>query len=216
MRTKTLALLAAVAALGVTASQAQVFSVNAVGYVNKTIPAKGFALISNPLNAPTNTVEALFGGQVPDGFQVFVWNTATKGFLFTSYSPDFGWDPITVAQTEVKPGQGVFAKNPTAADVKVTFVGEVPQGTLTTALVPGLQIVSSQVPQAGTLTDLGYTAAQDDKVYQWSTTGQKYDFSQYDAAFGWDPALKVLDVGDALFLSKTAGGSWTRTFNVNQ
>jgi hypothetical protein len=216
MRTKTLVLLAAVAAAGITASNAQVFSVNAVGYVNKTIPPKGFALISNPLNAPTNTVEALFSGQVPDGFQVFVWDTATKAFKFTAYSPDFGWDPITVAQTIVNPGQGVFAKNPGATDVKVTFVGEVPQGTLTTTLVPGLQIVSSQVPQAGTLTDLGYTAAQDDKVYQWSTTKQAYDFFQFDTAFGWDPVLKVIDVGDAVFLSKTAGGTWTRTFNVNQ
>jgi hypothetical protein len=216
MRTKTLALLAAVAAAGVTASHAQVFSVNAVGYVNKTIPKGGFALLSNPLIATTNTVEALFSGQVPDGFQVFVWDTATKAFKFTSYSPDFGWDPITVAQTKVMPGQGVFAKNPTAADVKVTFVGEVPQGTLTTTLVPGLQIVSSQVPQTGTATELGYTAAQDDKIYQWSTAKQAYDFAQFDATFGWDPALKPLDVGDAFFLSKTAGGSWTRTFNVNQ
>jgi hypothetical protein len=216
MRTKTLVLLAAVAAAGVTASQAQVFSVNAVGYVNKTIPAKGFALLSNPLIAPTNTVEALFGGQVPDGFQVFLWNTATKAFQFTSYSPDFGWDPINIAQTKINPGSGVFAKNPTAADVKVTFVGDVPQGTLTTTLVPGLQIVSSQVPQQGTAADLGYTAAQDDKIYQWSTAKQAYDFSQFDASFGWDPALKPLDVGDAFFLSKTAGGTWTRTFNVNQ
>lgn len=216
MRTKTILLLAAVAAAGITASNAQVFSVNAVGYVNKTIPAKGFALISNPLIAATNTIEALFSGQVPEGFQVFVWSTNTKAFQFTSFSVDFGWDPINVAQTQLRPGQGVFAKNPTAADIKVTFVGEVPQGTLTTALVPGLQIVSSQVPQAGTATDLGYTAAQDDKIYQWNATGQKYDFSQYDTAFGWDPALKTLDVGDAFFLSKTAAGSWSRTFNVNQ
>jgi hypothetical protein len=216
MRTKTILLLAAAAVAGITATNAQVFSVNAVGYVNKTVPAGGFALLSNPLNAPTNTISALFGGQVPEGFQVFLWNTNTHAFQFTSYSTDFGWDPLNVADTELKPGQGVFVKNPTAAEVKVTFVGEVPQGNLTTTLVPGLQIVSSQVPQAGTATDLGYTAAQDDKIYQWNTAGQSYSFSQYDATFGWDPALKPLEVGDAFFLSKTAGGSWTRTFNVNQ
>src|SRR5882724_2120301 len=43
MRTKTLLLIAAVAVAGVVASNAQVYSVNAVGYVNKSIPAKGFA-----------------------------------------------------------------------------------------------------------------------------------------------------------------------------
>jgi len=147
---------------------------------------------------------------------VYVWDTAGKKFNFTSYDSTFGWDPVDVANTTLKPGGGVFAKNTSANDVTVTFVGEVPQGTLTTALVPGLQIVSSQVPQAGTVADLGYTGAQDDKVYQWNLAGQKYDFSQYDTTFGWDPALKSLYVGDAFFLSKTAAGSWTRTFSVNQ
>ena len=45
---------------------AQVFSVNAVGYVNKTIPANGFAMISNPLKAADNTIDKLFAG-VPAG-----------------------------------------------------------------------------------------------------------------------------------------------------
>jgi len=216
MRTKTLLLVAAAAAAGIVSSNAQVYSVNAVGYVNKTVPANGFALISNPLNATTNTIAALFGGQVPDGFQVFVWDTTSKQFKFTSYDSTFGWDPIATANGELKPGGGVFVKNPTSNAVTVTFVGEVPQGTLTTALVPGLQIVSSQVPQAGTLDTLSYTAADQDKVYQWDTTKQLYNFSQYDPTFGWDPALKTLDVGDAVFLSKTAAGTWSRTFSVNQ
>jgi len=217
MRTKTLLLCAAAAAAGIVSSNAQVYSVNAVGYVNKSVPAKGFALISNPLNATDNKIATLFGGQVPDGFQVFVWDTATKAFKFTAYDSTFGWDPSDVAARELKPGSGVFVKNPTASAVTVTFVGEVPQGSpLSTALVAGLQIVSSQVPQAGTAEDLGYKAAQDDKIYQWDTTKQTYNFSQYDATFGWDPALKSLDVGDAFFLSKTAAGTWDRTFSVNQ
>jgi len=217
MRTKTLLLIAAAAAAGIVSSNAQVYSVNAVGYVNKTIPARGFALISNPLLAATNTIAALFTGQVPDGFQVFVWDVPTKQFKFTSYDSLFGWDPVATANGDLKPGSGVFVKNPTTANVTVTFVGEVPQGNpLTTPLVAGLQIVSSQVPQAGTAEALGYAAVQDDKIYQWDTTKQSYNFSQYDATFGWDPALKSLDVGDAFFLSKTAAGSWTRNFSVNQ
>lgn len=207
---------AALVAAGSIAANAQVFSVNAVGYVNKTVPAKGLALVSNPLIAQTNTVAGLLTGQVPEGTVVFLWNTTTKKYDSVSYQgADFGWDgPST---TEVKPGGGMFIKNPGATDIKVTFVGEVPQGTpLTTQLVPGLQIVSSQVPQAGTPADLGLTANEGDKIYFWNTTTQKYDVAAYQGAdFGWDPPLKTVDVGDAFFLSRTQAGTWTRNFTVS-
>src|SRR5690349_9633849 len=127
MRTKTVLLLAAVAAAGITASQAQVFSVNAVGYVNKTVPANGYAMIANPLIAPTNTVEALLTGQVFDNTQVYLWNTTTKQFVITTFlnSTD-GWDGDAY-KTVVNPGSGFFVKNPDKTkDMKITFVGEVP------------------------------------------------------------------------------------------
>jgi hypothetical protein len=218
MRTKVLLLIAAAAAAGIVASNAQVYSVNAVGYVNKTIPKGGFALLANPLDAGTNnTVAALFGGH--DGLQVFVWDTATKSFKFTAFSTDFGWDPAPIANTIIPPGSGVFVKNPTTADIQVTFVGEVMQGKdpnpLTTPLVAGLQIVSSKVPQAGTPDALGYKADDGDAIYEWNLAGQQYSFSQFSTDFGWDPALKPLDVGDAFFLSKTKAGTWTRSFDVN-
>jgi hypothetical protein len=119
-------------------------------------------------------------------------------------------------------------KNPTAQAVTITFVGEVPQGTLTTPLVAGLQIVSSQVPQQGTAADLGLPskvaqgASAGDQVYQFITNdatpanNQKYYVSTFDdLADDWVPALKPLDVGDAIFLKRIAAGNWTRTFNVN-
>jgi hypothetical protein len=217
MRTKALLLIAAAAAAGIVSSNAQVYSVNAVGYVNKTVPAKGFALVSNPLNATDNKVSTLFGGH--DGLAVYIWDTASKAFKFTQFSTDFGWDPAGPAATTITPGQGVFLYNSTTSPVTITFVGEVPQGKdptpLTTPLVAGLQIVSSQVPQAGTADALGYKAADGDAIYQWDTSKQSYNFSQFSTDFGWDPALKSLDVGDAFFLSRTAAGSWTRSFSVN-
>ncbi len=209
-------MVAAIAAAGIASVSAQVYSVNAVGYVNKKVPANGFALISNPLIATDNKIATLFGGQVPQDTQIFVYDTAAKTFKFTAYDTTFGWDPADVANLELKPGGGVFVKNNSPNEITVTFVGEVPQGALSTPLVAGLQIVSSQVPQAGTAEQLGYVAAQDDKIYQWNYTTKGYDFFQYDATFGWDPALKSLDVGDAFFLSRAAAGTWTRNFSVNQ
>jgi len=216
MRTKTLLLIAAIGAAGVGTSMAQVYSVNAVGYVNTTIPASGFALISNPLKAATNTISALFAG-VPDGTKVFKYIPGT-GYAIAAYDELGGsFLPDSVASLNVMPGEGVFVQNPTKTPLTITFVGEVPQGVLSTALVAGLQIVSSQVPQAGIITtDLGYTPADGDKVYQF-TPAQAYYISAYDAGFGeWAPALKPLAVGEAVFLQKVAAGTWTRTFNVNQ
>jgi hypothetical protein len=217
MRTKTLLLLAAAAAAGIATASAQttVYSVNAVGYVNTTVP-KGFALISNPLLAQTNTVSALLTGQVPQDTQVFVWDTTKKTFNIASYDTTFGWDPVAVADSAMMPGGGVFIKNQSAAAFTITFVGEVPQGTLTTPLIAGLQIVSSQVPQSDTIDNLGYTGAQDDKVYQWDSSKQTYNIFTFDTTFGWDPTLKALGVGEAVFLSRNTAGSWNRTFSVNQ
>jgi hypothetical protein len=129
---------------------------------------------------------------------------------------------------EVKPGQGVFVKNPTAAPLTVTFVGEVPQGALTTPMVAGLQMVSSKVPQAGTPADLGFphTGAQGltpgDQVYKFVTTdpvaanNQKYLVATYDdLADDWDKPLNF-DVGEAVFVKLAKPVTWTRQFNVNQ
>jgi len=228
MRTKTLLLIAAVGAAGAATSMAQVFSVNAVGYVNKTIPKNGLAMVANPLKAATNTINALFQ-PVPVGFQVFVY-TQGKGFDVGTYDDLEGaFLPASVGNAVLLPGQGVFAKNPTGTDVTITFVGEVMQGHLVTPLVAGLQIVASQVPQAGTASDLGLPHTTEagltpgDQVYQFIAAPstdpnyQKYYVSTFDdLENNYLPALKPLDVGDAVFVKLAKANSWTRDFNVNQ
>jgi hypothetical protein len=216
MRTKTALMIAAVCAAGIATSSAQVFSVNAVGYVNKEIPANGFAMVANPLKAATNTINALFTG-VPEGFQVYIFKPGT-GFEVGAFDAlEGGFVPASVGNAELLPGSGVFVKNSSAQPVTVTFVGEVMQGHLTTDLVAGLQIVSSQVPQTGTATELGLTGAVGDQVYQFNTATQAYDASAFDdLENAFLPALKPLGVGEAFFLRKAAAGQWVRDFNVNQ
>jgi hypothetical protein len=69
MRTKTLLLTAALSAAGVATSMAQVYSVNAVGYVNTQL-VPGLNLISNPLEAADNKIKTLLTG-VPVNTQVY-------------------------------------------------------------------------------------------------------------------------------------------------
>jgi len=220
MRTKTLLLTAALSAAGIATSMAQVFSVNAVGYVNKTIP-KGnkLALISNPLDAGTgnNTIGNLFKG-APDGTQVYKYD-GTAFVTATFDSIEGAFLPAAAAATEVKPGEGVFVRNTSAADYTVTFVGEVPQGTLANPYPKGLSIRSSIVPQAGTAADLGFKGADGDQINQFQLDTQSYYVSTFDslapAGQEWGPALKPLAVGEAFFLSSPTGGTWSRTFSVN-
>jgi hypothetical protein len=226
MRTKTLLLTAVLSAAGVATSMAQVFSVNAVGYVNKTVPAnaaggKGkLALISNPLDAGAgnNTIANLFKG-VPGGTQVYKYNGTS--FITATYDDiDNAFGPADAAATEVKPGEGVFIRNTATSDLTITFVGEVPQGQLDTTYPKGLSIISSQVPQQGTAAELGFVGVDGDQINQFDPTTQAYYTSTFDslapAGQEWGPALKPLAVGEAIFLKAANGGKWSRNFSVNQ
>jgi len=194
--------------------------VNAVGYVN-TVLHHGFNLISNPLDNKTdgNTISKLFGSipNIPDGLTVykFVDGKFATPAAYDALDGSFG--PAAAASQTVVPGEGVFVLNPGATDVTVTFVGDVPTGDLTTTIPKGFSITSSKVPQAGTVsTDLKYVGVQDDVIYKFASTTQKYGTpSTFD--FGaWTPNEPSLDVGEAAFFFKAAAGTWTRTFNVNQ
>jgi hypothetical protein len=220
MRTK---LILTTAALGVASSLgafAQVYSVNAVGYVNTTLKP-GFNLICNPLNNTTsNSVEDLF--PAIDNLTVFKYQVGAQGggYVIANYSDALGgWDnTFTLA-----PGEGCFVNLPGTADVTVTFVGEVMQTTggvpLSNTLPQGLSMKSSMVPQAGKLqADLGFPVADNDTVYLWNNTKTPpgYDIFNYsDALGGWDNGDPNVAVGVAFFLSKAVAGTWVRDFTVN-
>jgi hypothetical protein len=212
MRTKTLIVQSALSAAGVATSMAQVFSVNAVGYVNLAVPP-GFSLIANQLNAPTNTLAALLP-TVAAGTTIYKFNGTTYD-ISTFDDLDNAWAPN--GNTTLNPGEGAFIRNPTAAAITLTFVGEVPTGALSNPLPAGFSIRSSQVPQAGKLsTDLAYKAAAADTVYQFNNATGAYVINTFDDLDNaWAPAEPTLKVGEAFFIKKTAAGTWDRTFNVN-
>jgi hypothetical protein len=206
MRTKTLLLAASlgVAGVGTAAAQDPVFSVNAVGYVNKTLTS-GFNLISNPLNNGDNTLATVLTGLNP-GTLVHLWNGS--GFDVTTALPGNTFLPLNPA---VNPGGGFFVEH-SGADLTVTFVGEVPQGNLSNLIPAGLSIQSSQVPQAGDLfADLGLALNVGDLV-------QTHDGSSFSPSTflptGFTPPVNV-EVGQAFFVQAASAVNWTRDFSVN-
>jgi hypothetical protein len=207
MRTKTLLITAAIGAAAAVATQAQVYSVNAVGYINLTAQP-GFNLLANQLIAADNTVAGLLPG-VPEGTSVYKFDPAT-GYSITTL--DFGaWTDPSVT---LSPGEGFWLRNPGAEDMTITLVGEVPQGTLTTDLVVGFNLVSSQVPQAGLIeTDLGLPVEEGTSVYQFDPVAG-YSISSID--FGaWSPSEPTVAVGEGVWVRAISAGSWTRDFSVN-
>lgn len=224
MRTKTLLLTAALGAAGLTSALAQdtVFSSNAVGFVNTTVPGTGFSPIANPLDAGDNTIANLFNADTaPDmlpGVLFEKWNGA--GFDIETYVGT-GWIGVNGDAATLAPGEGGFFFADT--EFQVTFVGEVEQGPLSNP-IPGnsFSMKSSQVPQSGTASELDLTndLASGDALYKWN--GSAYDIYtlidpgsdlwQGPNALGEEPEINI---AEAVFIFAGADTSWDRTFSVN-
>jgi hypothetical protein len=226
MRTKALLLAAAFAAAGVSTSVAQVYSVNAVGYVNVAAPA-GYSLIANPLNAGAgnNTVAKLFAPanvspSLPTNSKVFILDGATGLFKTVTFSPlSQSWSPAGPdgADAVIDPGNGVFFQNAGANPITITFVGEVMQGNLSNPLPLGFSIKANQVPQKVKPDAVGFPGTPNDKIFRYiPATGIYNTFTFSPLSQAWNPALPEIEVGEAFYVQRvTSAGTWNRTFSVN-
>jgi hypothetical protein len=230
MRTKTLLVTSALCAASLATAVAQtVYSVNAVGYVNvPTIPKGMYAILANPLNQPTNSIAAVLP-DAPAGTKVFVFNATTGGF---DNAQKVGANWLGAAGTKMlNPGTGFFVKAPDAADLNITFVGEVPQtvaGVDPTVTFPaGYSLVASVVPQAGKIeTDLKLPATVGDKIFIFDITSQSYPKTYQRVANNADGtprwlggtggAEPAVDVAQGFFYNAKTAGTWKRAFSVNQ
>jgi hypothetical protein len=209
MRTKTLVLSAL---LGIAASplfaQTNVYSVNAVGYVQVVLNPGIFQMIANPLNTTNNTLPGVLPAP-PSGTVVYKWNGST----YVSSSYRFGnWSDPSMT---LNPGEGCFIKAGGSGPFTNTFVGEVLQGTLSNPLLAGFTLASSKVPQAGGLqTQLGLTPVNGDVVYQWDVANQTY--ASHSFRFGsWGGGEPQIGVAEGFFYSTSTSNNWSRSFSVN-
>jgi hypothetical protein len=200
-----------------------VYSVNAVGYVNTTL-LPGFNLVSNPLDNKTgNTIGNLFGtglaSGIPDGLSIYYWDANIDDYVSGLYESALGgWQPATVANQVIPPGEGAFVFWPGTVNGTNTFVGEVLQAAASNQQIPsGFSIKGSTVPIAGTVTSMQFPVANGDNIFRWDPAIDDYVSYVYEADLGgWSPSVPSLAVGEAAFVFKTAAATWTRNFTINQ
>jgi hypothetical protein len=212
MRTKTLLVTAALSVAGIASSMAQVYSVNAVGYVNVSIATSAsaftYAIIANPLNgSPDNNLSTVLP-TIPDLTQLYFFRGGSfeSSLFIGEWIPNTSWNPGEAAFIELAPG----SPDPTT----VTFVGEVPQGHLENPVPTGYSLRSSIVPQRGLIsTDLGFTPNSLDQVYLFRGTYESYLF--LDGA--WLPSEPTLEVAEGFFAEILNGAAinWVRDFQVS-
>jgi len=157
MRTKTMLLSALVGSLAsVSTVMAQnVYSLNAVGYINVTLQP-GFNIISCPLvTSPDNTVATVLNNTtgIYNGCDVYFYQTATgtyssdAGTTNPKHDLAAGWQEG--GTNVLSPGVGAWFNNTTGGILTVTFVGSVPTGPMTNSLAAGFNLVGSVVPMSG-------------------------------------------------------------------
>jgi hypothetical protein len=184
MRTKTLLLSALLGGLGSVSvlAQTNVYSLNAVGYVNVTCNP-GYTIISVPLIAsPDNTIGTLLNNAsgVYTGDSVFTYS-ASAGFILDQAEGSGrggttnanGW--ANNGTNVLAPGVGAWFLNAGTSPVTLTFVGTVPSGSLTNTLLTGYTLAGSILPTSGDLASNTLTTLtnynEGDSVFAYSNPG---------------------------------------------
>ena len=224
MKTKALFLAAAITAAGIASSLAQVYSVNAVGYVNQTVPVN-FSMVANPFVTPSNTLNYLFPpASTPLGLGFYKF--AGSGFTVSTFDEfDAAWKQgdTFVGDTETLPfGDGCFLYNPSGSSFTITWVGEVAQGNpVSNPAPPGFSIKSSKIPQAGKITtDLQFQPSLGDVLQKFNSGTQgfeTYTFDEFDAAWKQGDTFiePSLGIAESAFFNLQAPNNWNRNFTVN-
>jgi hypothetical protein len=220
MRTRTLLIAAAALAAGIASSVAQsnVYSLNVVGYVNKTMTGGGrYTTVANPLQTTNNTLAGLgLITALPNSSSVLKWNTGIVDF--DTYNKTlFGTWPPAASTVTLNPGEGILVKIPAGPNFTNTFVGEVLQGNLTNPLPLGYQMVGNMVPDSGVLNTVGLVPPNGSSVLKFdSSLGTVGDWVTYNKTiFGtWPSGEPTIDVAESIMVRAASAFNWVRNFTV--
>jgi hypothetical protein len=212
---------------------AQVFSLNAVGYINVTLPP-GFSMIANQLTTTNNNLSPMLDSQFLsgtfDGVTFYKYSSGNYAVLhvdsISTLTPFIPWDESAATNTTLNPGEGAFVYNPNSTSLTLTFVGTVPQGSTyaTNNFVKGFNMVSSLVPLSGRLdVDMNMAEVDGDVVWIYNPAIHNYEEFIGDSLTTpqpWDVVNSsnpnpTVTVGQAFFYQAQAATTWVNNFSVN-
>jgi hypothetical protein len=242
MRTKTLALSAMLGLLGSASVMAQnVYSVNAVGYINVTL-YPGWNIVTCPLIcSPDNTLNTVLNNGLPNApygnANVYQFRNGSYGAaeFGNPGSASGGWAGGG-ADISLNPGSAIWFQNPNAVgsgiNMTATFVGSVPTTAsnptvMKQVLIPGYNLVGSVVPITGDLVTSAVTAltfaASGDYIYFFdplSVGPNQIGYepqNQFAGSAGWSGSgPNAAGNGDPLSTSVTEGFWYNNSTAANE
>jgi hypothetical protein len=228
MRTKTTLAAAAILAAGLVSSMAQanVYSLNIVGYYN--VPLGGLTALANSLQTgtPANRADQVI--PVSDGDNIQIWTGSSWATWTMDSASSTGWlnpagaDAPLTSLPILGPGVGFFYGNNTAGKTNITFVGDVRTGTNTVALPVGLNAAGSPLPYDGLVRTgpLNLQVGDGDNIQKWTgsawavytrDSGEPTGWTDPSGAGGPEPTLTV---GQGFFYGNTTvPNTWTQILN---
>jgi hypothetical protein len=235
MRTKTLALSALLGMIGSASliAQTNVYSLNAVGYINVTL-YPGWNIVTCPLiGSSGSTISNLFpntngqyqigSGRFTTGSTIleYVNGTGYVGSDTASSTAANGSGWSSGGQFAITPGNAIWFFNPVAiggSNMTATFVGTVPQVStaisaqlptgLTNTVFPGWNLMGSVVPTSGDLVTNSITSI---------TTNLQFGPTSGDAILVFDPTYDAstsaqggysTGIGGDYSVNRSHVGSW--------
>jgi len=215
----------------------QVLSQNAVAYMNVTVPAGGYRVISSPLTNGTDSLSEIL--PVPPGFNgtsIYRFDCGSQSYRDTMQWVDGpGWLASLPADPIIHGGDGFFIQNVAGAPLNLTLMGEVPVGPTLNNTILGANrycMEASILPTSGRLgwvgnpdtTTLAFPSATGDSVFVFDPATQSYkDTYQYVDDIGWlsntDPVDgPFIDVAQGFFVQRVAANNvlWRQSYSVSQ
>ena len=208
-------------AVGLSTSVAQnVYSLNVVGYVNVSLQANKSSFLSIPLvpnGGNFNITNSIVLDASQDGATLFAWAGTGWDPNAPGWVAGFGWFPDMV----VSNGVAFFLAS--KANSTLTFVGDVPQGTLSYNIKAGLSTLANKVPVAANFP--GATIGHDgDTMFTWVQSSQAWNpnSAAYVGGYGWyssDPLITtngpMLNPAEGAFYVNTGTAiPFTQNFTV--
>jgi len=220
------ALLGAIGSVSVMA-QTNVYSLNAVGYINVTV-YPGYNIIACPLIAsPDNTLNTLLpntNGQYKK-WQVYAYTPTNANPYVLDSGVGSSWNGG--GNETINPGQAVWLFNPSNATQTITFVGQVPTGPNTNTLyADSFNLISTAVPASGDIVTNSIMAfskaVKKDQVYTYIPTNATpyilYSATGNNLSTNWpsgDPILPWVGAGFWYFNAQATNNYWVEDYTVN-